>query len=96
MIGASPIIKEKELYIFLEKKQIIKTHYAEITWRGSDSKNKVPIWPRDQNCQVGEAHITILSFCPSTSYKQRQNQKVTVTYTRAISSGILCREAIEQ
>ena len=43
MIGASPIVKEKELYIFLEKKQIIKTHYAEITWRGSDSKNKVPI-----------------------------------------------------
>lgn len=43
MIEASPIIKEKELYFFLKKEQIIKTHCAGITWRESDSKNKVPI-----------------------------------------------------
>jgi len=45
MRGASPIIKEKELYLKKKerKKQVIKTHCVEITWRGSDSKNKVPI-----------------------------------------------------
>ena len=43
MRGASPIIKEKGLYLKKKerKKQIIKC--VELTWRGSDSKNKVPI-----------------------------------------------------